>query len=121
VLRRTSPEIAIPVTLTIVQTAIPDEDVPTALALHGNFPNPFNPTTRIRFDLPTPMRVSLRVYSVSGRVVRGLLDDVEHEAGYHAVPWDGRDDAGGVLPSGVYLYSLEVGGEVLRRRMVLLK
>ncbi len=109
------------VTLTIVQTGIPDEGVPTALALHGNFPNPFNPTTRIRFDLPTAMRVSLRVYSVSGRVVRGLLDDVEHEAGYHAVAWDGRDDSGGVLSSGVYLYSLETGGDTLRKRMVLIK
>jgi len=115
------PAIALPVTLTIWPTGVEEEVLPTELALHGNYPNPFNPMTSIRYDLPSPARVSLRVYTVSGRLVRVLLEDAAVEAGVHTVTWDGRSDGGSLAPSGVYVYSLEVGDKTLRKRMVLLK
>ncbi len=89
--------------------------------LHGNFPNPFNPVTLISYDLPAPAVVDLRVYDLSGRLVRTLADAEIAVAGRHTTPWDGRDDAGRDVASGVYFYRLETGEESLSRRMILLK
>ncbi len=102
-------------------TGVEAEPVPTALVLNGNFPNPFNPSTEIGFGLPTATSVTLTIYGVSGRVVRRLVTGSRMEAGTHAVRWDGRDDAGRVVPSGVYVYTLVADEETLRRRMLLLK
>jgi hypothetical protein len=105
----------------IVTTAIDDEDLPTrALALHQNHPNPFNPVTRIRFELATPSHVSIAVFDVGGRRVRTLTDDVRG-AGRHHVTWDGTDVGGRTMASGVYFYRLTAGGVTQTRRMVLLK
>jgi len=89
--------------------------------LHGNFPNPFNPVTLISYDLPGPAVVALRVYDLSGRLVRTLTDAEPVAAGRHTTPWDGQDDAGRDVASGVYFYRLETGEESLSRRMILLK
>jgi hypothetical protein len=89
--------------------------------LRGNSPNPFNPATLIQYELPSAGRVDLGVYDLSGRLVRVLVDGERLEAGKQTTPWNGRDDAGRAVASGVYFYRLEVGGEVLTRRMVLLK
>jgi hypothetical protein len=95
-------------------------DAPSRFALHGNAPNPFNPTTRIAFDLPEPSRVTLEVYSAGGRRVATLLDR-PFEAGRHHVDWRGVDDAGRALPSGVYFARLAAGPKAAERAMVLLK
>jgi hypothetical protein len=87
----------------------------------GNFPDPFNPLTHVGYELPHSARVTLRVYDPSGRLVRELLDSVEHDGGVYSVPWDGRSDSGQLLPSGVYFARLEAGREVAVNKMVLLK
>jgi hypothetical protein len=94
---------------------------PRAFALHANVPNPFNPATTIRYDVPhNGSRVSLRVYDVTGGLVRTLVDRVE-SAGEKSVAWNGRDDSDRPLASGVYFYRLAASGHAVTRRMVLLK
>lgn len=92
-----------------------------ALALEQNHPNPFNPTTTIRFTVPVGgARVTLDVMSVGGRRVRSLADR-EFASGPQAVTWDGRDEAGREVASGVYLARLSANGETSERKMTLLK
>ena len=90
---------------------------PTAMTLFQNFPNPFNPDTRIRFVLSgtTAVTVTLRAFNLLGEEVGTLVDGVL-EPGVHVVHFDG-----GNLPSGVYYYKLEAGGEVAMKSMILLK
>jgi hypothetical protein len=102
-------------------TAVPDTPPPpTATALVGVHPNPFNPQTRITFDLAAATRTCLAVYDLHGALVRRLVDG-EFAAGRHAVTWDGRDDAGQAVASGVYMARLEAGTVRQMRKMVLLK
>lgn len=88
--------------------------------LAQNAPNPFNPSTVIRFTLPQAGPVSLRIYDVRGRQVRSLLEGVR-EAGAHAVVWDGRDDRGGHAASGAYVYRLQADGTSQQRGMMLVR
>jgi hypothetical protein len=102
---------------TVVASQIPDE---ASFQLEQNFPNPFNPATRIPFELTRGGRVALSVFDVAGHRVRALLDQ-ELPAGLHEAAWDGRDDAGQAVASGVYLYRMQAGTRTETRRMVLLK
>ncbi|MBD3368511.1 MAG: T9SS type A sorting domain-containing protein [Candidatus Eisenbacteria bacterium] len=90
-------------------------------ALRGNYPNPFNPVTLIQYELPRPSNVTLTVFDLSGREVRTLEAGAALPAGRHTTAWDGRDDAGRDVASGVYYYRLAVGGETFSNSMVLLK
>jgi hypothetical protein len=90
------------------------------LQLHQNTPNPFNPTTTIRFEVTSAQPVQLRVFDASGRLVRKLLDAVM-PSGSHEVVWSGDDDSGRALVSGVYVYQLCTPGACSARRCVLLK
>jgi hypothetical protein len=102
-------------------TAIGDHSVPEAFALYPNVPNPFNPTTRIRYDVARGGgEVSLRIYDVSGRVVRTLVDGLQ-SAGRKSVEWDGRDDAGSQVASGVYFCRLVSPSYQRTNKMVLTK
>ena len=83
-------------------------------------PTPFNGSTRVRYTLPRAATVSLRVLDVLGKPVR-VLARGQQAAGEHTVRWDGRDDAGQPLPSGVYLIRLEAGGQVATRKVVLVR
>ena len=94
--------------------------VPESFELSQNYPNPFNPTTKITFQLPEASQVNLTVYDVVGREVTTLVRD-QMEAGTYEVEWDGRDSAGRVLPSGLYLYRIEAGSFTESRTMTLLK
>jgi hypothetical protein len=99
-------------------------DAPLLSALHPAVPNPFNPTTRIAFDLARDGHVSLRIYDVSGRRVRTLIDAPLTRGRYvgaNAVVWDGTDEAGNRVSSGVYFYRLVTSDLDTSRRMVLLK
>ncbi|HRX51543.1 MAG TPA: C25 family cysteine peptidase [Candidatus Krumholzibacteria bacterium] len=97
------------------------EDVTRAgLALGANYPNPFNPATTIRFTTPREGPVSLKVFDLSGRLVRTLVDE-SLSAAVHEVTWRGQDDAGRRVASGSYYYRLSAGGETLVRKMTLLK
>ena len=77
--------------------------VPSVFALHGNYPNPFNPMTSIKFDLPKEAHVSVTVYDVAGRLVKTLVDEVR-PAATHTVIWDGTDRTGRRVASGAYYY-----------------
>jgi hypothetical protein len=114
------PEVMIPVSLLLTGTDV-DDGLPTRYVLHGNFPNPFNPKTEIRYDLPAPATVELSVYSLSGRLVRRLVEGEHQLPGRYSIPWDGRDSTGARVASGVYYYKLEADGEARTNRMVLLK
>lgn len=106
-----------------VGTGVEPEDagVPSRFSLHQNFPNPFNPTTTITFDLQDAgAQVSLVVYNVLGQAVRTLATGV-HAAGQYSYTWDGQDARGQLVASGVYLYRLHVGDQVSTRVMTLLK
>jgi len=85
--------------------AVGGDGEPTAVELIGNYPNPFNPATTIRFKLPSTGRVELAVFDVRGALVAKLVTG-ERDAGEHAVVWDGMDDLGRPAASGVYLYRL---------------
>lgn len=89
-------------------TAVEDAPaLPAAYRLHPNAPNPFNPRTEIRFDLPEPAsNLDLSIYDVAGRRVATLARG-PHAAGVHRVIWSGEDDAGRPVASGVYLYRLD--------------
>lgn len=93
---------------------------PLGTYLEQNHPNPFNPTTRIVFGLKEAGEMSLRVYDAAGRLVR-VLAEGRREARRYEVEWDGRDDAGGAVASGVYFYQLFTGSQTLTRKAVLLK
>ncbi len=93
----------------------------SALALHQNVPNPFNPSTKIGFTLDSDEAVELAVFDLTGRRVRTLLESVRLEAGVHSAVWNGRDDSGRALPSGVYLARLVSGTREAGITMVLLK
>jgi hypothetical protein len=96
------------------------EDTPRAVTLNQNYPNPFNPSTTIAFDLPHSGATSLKVYDVRGRLVRTLIDEVR-PAGSNKLEWDGRNNAGQRVASGVYMYRLIVGDIVQTKKMTLLK
>ncbi|MFH1252307.1 MAG: PKD domain-containing protein [bacterium] len=80
--------------------------IPTEFALKGNYPNPFNPTTNIPFDLPKSARVILRVYDYRGSLIRTLVSEIRN-SGYHTAVWDARNDAGRGVASGVYVVRLQ--------------
>ena len=94
--------------------------VPTEFALHNNYPNPFNPTTTIAYDLPLDGTVRLVIYDVMGREVTRLVNGFT-PAGYHSVRWDARNKLGENVSAGVYFYHLQSGNYVKTQKMVLLK
>jgi len=91
------------------------------LALRQSYPNPSNPAARIEFSTPVAARVNLKLYDVHGRLIATLFDS-HARAGQYVVNWDGRSNKGERVPSGIYFYRLNVPGQpVLTRKLVLLK
>ncbi len=95
-------------------------DAPAGYVLHGASPNPFNPVTKVSYGLPKDSAVALKVYNVSGQLVRVLVDG-HGEAGNHTAVWDGRDERGVEAASGVYFCRMEAEGFNDSVKMVLLK
>lgn len=93
---------------------------PSTFALHQNHPNPFNPATKIRYEIPQAGRVGLKILSLLGQEVRTLVDE-EKPAGSAEALWDGRDNFGRRVGSGVYLYRLEAQGLVQTKKMILVQ
>jgi hypothetical protein len=88
--------------------------------LAQNYPNPFNPSTRIKYSLARNSQVSLSIYNVAGQLVKTLVNETR-TAGPHAVTWNGRDDRGAPVASGVYFYRLVAGDFTMTRKLTLLK
>ena len=98
----------------------PAPGIPERFSLHQNYPNPFNPSTEIRYDLSQPVEVELAIYNLLGQRVRMLLN-ARQPAGFHTIQWDGKNDAGATVASGIYLYELRAAGFVETRKMMLLR
>ena len=103
-----------------VITAVPVSEKPAIAKLLRNYPNPFNPVTKIQFTLGQSAQVSLRVFDVQGRTVRTLLNSYL-SSGPRVISWDGRDDRGRLLPSGTYFLRLAGGGSYLSKTINLVK
>jgi hypothetical protein len=104
-------------------TALVDDDLmvlPKEMILHSNYPNPFNPSTTIRFEIPQAGTVQLAVYDLNGRLVSTLVNGAL-AAGSHQVTWNGRDGSGIGVASGVYIYRLQTMGKVQNRKLTLLR
>ncbi|MBN2561176.1 MAG: T9SS type A sorting domain-containing protein [Phycisphaerae bacterium] len=86
-----------------------------------NYPNPFNPTTTIHFELQESATVRIQVLDLAGRKIRDLRSGELLDAGQHSLSWDGRDNAGRPMPSGVYLCRFEVGSHAETRKMTLVR
>ena len=94
--------------------------LPTAFNLYNNYPNPFNPTTQIRYDLPEDARVSITIYDLMGRSIKSLVHS-NQTAGYHSVRWDATSDMGEGVSAGMYIYTIQAGEFRQTKKMVLLK
>ena len=106
------------------QTVGIDDDVkvnPYEYALHDNFPNPFNPETQIRFSMGGQENVKLVIYDVMGRQVRSLLNGESYTPGFHVVNWNGLDNRGQKVPSGMYIYRIKAGDFIADKKMLLVK
>ena len=106
----------------LITAVVPDEarGRPEVFALQSNYPNPFNSQTVIRYQLPQTAPVDLTVYNVAGQRVKRLVQAVK-DGGYYQVTWNGRDDQGRPVGSGVYLYHLRAGSFEQTRRLLVLK
>jgi predicted outer membrane repeat protein len=98
-----------------------EQEVPSRYFLGPSRPNPFDMTTTIRYGLPEAGQVSLRIYDARGRLVRTLRDGGLESAGSRTAAWDGRNNAGSLVTSGVYFYRLTAGPYSKTRRMVFLR
>ncbi|MEK7728248.1 MAG: T9SS type A sorting domain-containing protein, partial [candidate division KSB1 bacterium] len=107
----------LPISVTSVNQSVA---VPTVYALEQNYPNPFNPETAIKYQLAKPGHVRLSVFTSLGQEVRRLVDRSQGAA-FYVQSWDGRDDAGNVMPSGVYFYRLESGNFTAIKKMIMMK
>jgi hypothetical protein len=94
---------------------------PALLHLDQNFPNPFNPSTLIRYSLPHASSISLMVYNLRGEEIVSLTKDEFQTAGNHSILWDGKDSAGNPVATGIYLYRLNAGESVAVKKMAIMK
>lgn len=97
-----------------------EETPPAMTELGSNYPNPFNPSTTIEFSLAAPGPVTLSIYNASGQLIRTLIDE-SRTAGVHQAVWDGKDNRGGAVSSGVYFYRMKAGDYDKSRKMILLR
>jgi predicted GH43/DUF377 family glycosyl hydrolase len=95
-------------------------EIPSSHSLAQNHPNPFNSATTLRYALPDRVEVVLEIYDILGRHVKTLVQDIE-EAGFKTVTWDGTDELGRAVRTGVYLYRIRAGDFTQTRKMVLLE
>ena len=95
--------------------------LPDDYRLDQNYPNPFNPNTTIQYTIPINRKVSIKVYNITGQLVRTLIDNEMANAGTHKVVWNGKNNFGRTVSTGIYLYSLEWAGMKKVKRMTLVK
>jgi flagellar hook assembly protein FlgD len=94
--------------------------LPSHYSLQQNYPNPFNPETRITFECPVASHVGLYIFDMAGRLVRTLADN-SLQPGRHTILWDGRDDRGRNVASGIYLCSMTADGFKENKKMTLIR
>jgi flagellar hook assembly protein FlgD len=96
------------------------ETTPTGTILFQNHPNPFNPSTTIRYALSEDAHVTLKIYNMLGQSVATLVDG-DQQAGYHSIVWDGSNNFGARVTSGMYVYRLSAGDFVKTKTMAVVK
>ena len=94
--------------------------IPNSFVLHQNYPNPFNPETTIAYGLPEETFVNITVFNVVGQKVRTLFSG-KQSPGFHKLVWNGKDDDGSLMPSGMYVYRLKAGEFSQTRKLALLR
>jgi len=111
-------------TMVIVQTALPkligEAEIPESFSLIQNYPNPFNPETDIEYALPTDCQVKLSIYNLLGQKVKTLVNEPQ-TAGFKTIHWNGRDEQGNLVASGIYFYKLNAGDFTATKKMVMTK
>ena len=103
-----------------VQLSIIDETLPMAYNLYNAYPNPFNPVTTLRYDIPKYAVVNITIYDMMGRVVNTLVNGSQ-TAGYKSIQWDATNNLGDPVSAGLYIYTIQVGEFRQTKKMVLLK
>jgi hypothetical protein len=93
---------------------------PKEFDLRQNYPNPFNPVTIIEYALPKTSQVKIQIYNILGQRVRELVNEMQ-EPGYKSIHWDGKDDHGDEVSSGIYFYRIEADNFVKSKKMTILK
>ncbi len=102
-------------------TSVEDNGIsPSEFSLLQNYPNPFNPETKISYQLPKSGYISLTIYDLFGRPIKTLVSE-NQQSGYHSVTWNGKDELGNTVSSGIYLYSLKAGNILESKKMILIK
>jgi len=94
--------------------------IPSRYTLHQNFPNPFNPVTTLRYELPEQATVNITIYDMLGKHVKTLINQTQN-VGYKSVIWDATNDYGKPVSAGIYLYQIQAGKHISTKKMVLLK
>jgi hypothetical protein len=97
-----------------------NREIPQDYRLLQNYPNPFNPATAIGYALPQISRVELKIYNLLGQEIRTLVDK-QQQPGKYTITWDGADNHGQQVSSGIYIYQIKAGDYVESRKMVLLR
>jgi hypothetical protein len=96
------------------------QKIPVEYNLYNNYPNPFNSETILNYDLPDDIMVNIIIYDVLGRFVKEMVNNYQ-SAGHRSIGWDGTDDKGASVSAGIYFYSIQAGGFLQTKKMVLLK
>ena len=94
------------------------ENMPTSFSLYQNFPNPFNPQTTIQFSIPNQSNVALEIYDIAGKKVKTLINE-RLDTGFYTINWDGKNEYGENVSSGIYFYILKAGNFKETRKMLL--
>jgi len=102
-------------------TAVSQQALPLVNSLKQNYPNPFNPETTISYDLSAESVVTLTIYDISGQVIRSVVNNQAMSAGQYKSVWDGRDERGVKVASGVYFYQLQSENFIAKKKMTLLQ
>ena len=95
--------------------------IPNKFALNQNFPNPFNPYTMIEYSIDKSEQINLNIYNIQGKLISSLINNSFIESGSYQIMWDGTNNEGIDVPSGMYIYKLKSDSKVLSRKMVLMK
>jgi len=97
-----------------------EEMLPEVFALHNNYPNPFNPITNIRYDIPEISDVRIDIYNINGQRVRTLVSR-EHQPGRYKIQWNAANDSGSPVASGMYIYKIHAKEFVSVKKLLLMK
>ena len=105
---------------TVEDTAVEERNIPSGFSLSANYPNPFNPETTISYTLPEASKVKITIYNLLGQHVKTLMNEFK-PVGDYSVQWDGKNDAGEKLTSGVYIYRMQAGSFVESKKLMMMK